>query len=95
MAEYPSPHGDSSSDVSVDELNASIREQVHAAVSRSAQGVSCTAGPQPYSHCRFAGVLASEQSESEFLEPAQLEGRQSELERLEAERKSYQEQLQR
>ena len=38
MADYPSPHGGSSSDVSVDELNASIREQVHAAVSRSVQG---------------------------------------------------------
>ena len=38
MADHPSPHGSSSSDVSVDELNASIREQVHAAVSRSVQG---------------------------------------------------------
>ena len=47
------------------------------------------------SHCRFADVLASEQSESEFLEPADLESRQSELERLEEERKNYEEQLQR
>ncbi|CAI8009597.1 Centromere protein P [Geodia barretti] len=43
--------------------------------------------------CRFADVLAAEQSETELLEPCELEGRQSELQRLEEERKNYEGQL--
>lgn len=42
-------------------------------------------------------MLASEEEEeeSELLRPAELEARQSELERLEEEKKSYDEQLKR
>ena len=43
--------------------------------------------------CRFAGVLASDQSDNEFLEPTELEGRKNALEKLEEEKRSYQEQL--
>lgn len=79
MADLASPRGGSSSDVSVDELNASIRQQVNAAVSRFAQVL----------------VSEEEEEESELLRPAELEARQSELERLEEEKKSYDEQLKR
>ena len=42
---------------------------------------------------RFAGVLASEQSDNEFLEPAELGGRRTAIEKLDEEKRNYEEQL--
>lgn len=93
----PSSPRSSSSNISVDELNYSIKEQVHAAVSRSVR----TSSIYPWLlyivlHClptRFAGMIASEQSENEFLDPAELGSRQTTLEKLEEEKRDYEEQL--
>lgn len=38
-------------------------------------------------------MIASEQSENEFLEPAELGSRQTTLEKLEEEKRDYEEQL--